>query len=118
MKYSKKIQERINTNLRNNCMVGTKYDTFKYNESETLSHNLALAKQFIYLRSQGFCVAVRPVLKNKNIPDILILSSSIPYIKEIMVTETEKRFEEKNYLNIPKIKVRVNQEIEKAEGVV
>ena len=112
MKYPKKIQERINTNLRNNCMVGTKYDSFTYNAAESPAHNLAVAKQFIYLRSIGCWVAIRPVLKNKNIPDILILSSSIPYIKEIIVTEIEERFEKKNYLNIPKIQVRVNQKTE------
>ena len=118
MKYPKKIQERINTNLRNTCTVGTKYDTFTYNAAETLAHNLALAKQFIYLRSIGCCVAVRPVLRNGNVPDILILSSVIPHVKEILVTESDQRFEKKNYLNLPMIKVRVNQETEKSKGVV
>ena len=108
MKFTKKQMERIRDNLRATCKVGTQFGVFRVNNSESLSHNLEVARQFTLLSYEGFAVAVRPTLLNGNIPDIMILNTAKPQIKEILSSESDKRFAEKNYLGINKIKVRIN----------
>lgn len=106
MKYSKQQIENIRNNLLL-CKIDTQRDSFRVNRGESLDHNLALARMFTILSYEGFCVAVRPELKNGSRPDLLVLSTKHPTAKEIMVSESDKRFAEKNYLGINKIKVRI-----------
>lgn len=105
MKYTRKQIINIKKNLEY-CEPLTQRDVFKYNHSESLEHNLTLSRQFCLLQKEGFCIAVRPILLNKKIPDLLILSTPEPMVKEVMVTEKEDRFNKKNYLGINKIKVK------------
>ncbi len=107
MKYSKQQIINIKENLERYCKPLTEKDSFRYNHSESKEHNKKIADQFIELQSCGFCVSIRPTLKNNNIPDILILSGKKPYVKEVMKSESDERFEEKDYMGIDKIKVRI-----------
>ena len=104
MKYEKHQIENIRNNLLY-CKPFTERDIFRVDHNESIEHNLALARQFVILSYEGFCVAVRPKLRNKQRPDLLVLSTKKPICKEVMITETDKRFAEKNYLGINKIKV-------------
>ena len=105
MLYSKQQIINIKNNLDKFCKPFTKYDIFRYNHSESKEHNRKIADHFIELQSSGFCIAIRPVLKNNNVPDLMIISSKKPYIKEIMVSESDERFNSKDYMGIDKIKV-------------
>jgi len=105
MKYSKRQMETIRENLKF-CKWDTRYGVFTVNKAESLEHNLKLAEQFVILSYEGFCVAIRPELKNGSRPDLLVLNTKHPIAKEIMVTEKEERFAKKNYLGAKKIKVR------------
>jgi len=106
MKYTRTQIKNIRENLKL-CQFNTKYGSFQVNRSESLEHNLAMARMFTILSYEGFCIAVRPVLKNKNKPDLLVLDTKHPYAKEVMISESDKQFAKKNYLGINKIKVRV-----------
>lgn len=105
MKYTLTQIKRIRENLKL-CKFNTKYGSFTVNRSESLKHNLAMARMFTILSYEGFCVACRPVLKNKQKPDLLVLDTQHPYAKEVMVTESDKQFAKKNYIGIKKIKVK------------
>ncbi len=52
-------------------------------------------------------LAVRQPLINGSVPDIAVLSSERLIVKEVMLSESDKRFEEKDYLGAKKIKVRI-----------
>jgi len=106
MQYTRTQIKRIRENLKL-CQFNTKYGIFSVDRNESLSHNLALARQFVILSYEGFCVAVRPTLKNKQKPDLLILDTVHPIAKEVMVNETDKQFAKKNYIGIKKIKVKI-----------
>ena len=106
MLYSKQQIINIRKNLEL-CKPFTKIDIFKYNHSESKEHNLKMCKQFVELKSENLCIAVRPTLLNNNIPDLMILNFDKPMIKEIMKSESDERFEEKDYMGIEKIKVKV-----------
>ncbi len=113
MKYTRKQIQNIRRNLENTCEFMTNWGVFRVNKAESLEHNLAMARQFTILSYEGFAVAVRPKLKNGNIPDLMILDTPKPIIKEVMITENDKRFAEKNYLGINKIKVNMQGELNK-----
>ncbi len=68
---------------------------------------IKISDLFFEMRRLGMYVAVRQTLINGNIPDIAVLSSEIMCVKEIMLNETDKRFEEKDYMGAKKIKVRI-----------
>ncbi len=108
MKYNKKQIENIRRNLLL-CKPFQEKGIFRVDRSESLKHNLKLAYQFIVLSYEGFCIAVRPELKNGNKPDLMVLNTKKPIIKEIMVSETDERFNSKDYLGIQKIKVKVKE---------
>lgn len=107
MKYTRTQIQNIRTHLQYYCKPMTEYGKFKVDRSESLEHNLEMAKQFVELSYAGFVIAVRPTLKNGNKPDLLILDLPRAYIKEILKSETDKRFESKNYLGIHKLKRRI-----------
>ncbi len=107
MKYNKQQLENIRNNLDKFCKPLTKIDTFKTNTGETKEHNKKISDLMIEHNLEGICVAVRPILLNDNVPDLMILSSAIPQIKEVMKSEKDERFEEKDYLGINKIKVKI-----------
>ena len=107
MKYSKQQIINIRNNLERYCKPLTEKDIFRYNHSESKEHNKKISDQFIELQSEGFCVAIRPILRNGKQPDLMILSFDKPMIKEVMKTEKDKRFKEKDYMGINKIKVKV-----------
>ena len=104
MKYEKHQLENIHKNLLY-CKPCTEIDKFRVDHNESLEHNLALSRQFVLLSYEGFCLAVRPQLRNKERPDLLVLSTKKPIAKEVMITESDKQFAAKNYLGINKIKV-------------
>lgn len=106
MLYSKQQLENIRNNLLL-CKPFTEHSIFRVNKSESLEHNLELAYQFTVLSYEGYCIAVRPKLRNGNKPDLMVLSSKKPIIKEMIKSETEDRFNKKDYLKINKIKVKV-----------
>ena len=107
MKYSKTQILNIRENLNRYCKLGTKYGMFKVDRSESLEHNQEMSNQFTELSYAGFVIAVRPTLKNGNKPDLLILDMPRAYIKEILKSETDKRFESKDYMGIRKFKRRI-----------
>jgi len=106
MPYTPKQIKQIRENIEKYCQRGTAWGTFKVNHSESLEHNLKLAEQFVRLEYEHFGVAVRPVLLNGNKPDLLILNLKEPQTKEVMITETDERFESKDYMGLNKIKVK------------
>lgn len=107
MKYNKQQITNIKNNLEKFCKPFTKIDTFRTNTNETPEHNKKISDLMIAHNLEGICVAVRPTLLNNNIPDLMILSFDEPVIKEVMKSETNERFLEKDYMGIRKIKVRV-----------
>ncbi len=107
MQYSKQQIKNIKNNLEKFCKPLTKIDVFRTNTNETPEHNKKISDLMIEHNLDGMCVAVRPVLLNGNQPDLMILSSEKPLIKEIMKTESNERFEEKDYMGINKIKVKI-----------
>lgn len=107
MIYNKKQLQNIKYNLERYCKPFTEKDRHRYNDGEKLPHNNAISDHFNYLKSARHCVAVRPTLLTGEVPDLLILDLEVPIIKEILCSETDKRYESKSYMNIQKIKVRV-----------
>lgn len=107
MKYTKTQIKNIRANLAYYCKPMTEYGVFRVDKSESPEHNHEMADQFVELSLAGFVVAVRPTLKNGNKPDLLILDTPKPLIKEVLKSETEKRFKEKDYMGIRKIKRRL-----------
>ena len=101
------------SNIRENlklCKFMQSWGVFKCDRSESLAHNLAMARQFTILSYEGFAVAVRPILLSGMIPDLLILDTPHPIAKEIMVSESVERFKKKDYKGIHKIQVRVKND--------
>ena len=104
MKYTKTQIQNIRENLDRYCKTMTEYGVFRVDRSESPEHNQEMARQFTELSYAGFAVAVRPTLKNGNKPDLLILDTPKAMIKEVLRTESDKRFKEKDYMGIKKIK--------------
>ncbi len=115
MKYTRTQIQNIRQHLSYYCKPMTKYGEFKVDRSESLEHNLEMASQFVELSYAGYVIAVRPTLKNGNKPDLMILDTPRAMIKEILKSETDKRFESKDYMGIPKIKRRIKWKKEQKE---
>ena len=106
MKFTRTQWETIRANMRrHHITLSSEVGVFVVNRSEGLQHNLKMAEQFARLSYAGFAVAVRPKIGKKGIPDLVILDTHKPIAKEILVSETDKRFKEKDY-GIQTIKVR------------
>lgn len=105
-KYS--IQQTKNI-IKNRALfkVGSKFNSYDVNLAEDEKHDKKIRDLFFEMRRLGMYLAVRQPLINGNVPDIAVLSSEIMYVKEIMLNETDKRFEEKDYMGAVKIKVRI-----------
>lgn len=87
--------------------VGSKFNSYDVNLNESEEHDKKISELFFEMRRMGMYLAVRQPLRNGNVPDIAILSSRELIVKEVMLNETDKRFDEKDYLGAKKIKVRV-----------
>jgi len=87
--------------------VGSKFNSYDVDLSESEEHDREIMYQFFELRRLGTYLAVRQKLKNGNVPDIAILSLPKLAVKEVCKSETDKRFNEKDYLGAKKIKVRI-----------
>jgi hypothetical protein len=77
-----------------------KLNTFTYNEGVSPEHNKKIAELFCEYRSIGDSIVVRGTLKKEyggGSPDLTIISVNNCFIVEVLKTETEKRFNEKNY---------------------
>jgi len=104
MKYSFKQTKNI---IRHQKLfrINSKFNSYDVNLTETEKHDFEVLKQFFYLRRRGHFLAVRQKLLDGSIPDLAILDLPRFMVKEVLFTETEKRFEEKDY-KTDKIKVR------------
>ncbi len=107
IKLNKKQLENVKNNLEKYCKRLTEINVFRTNMNETPEHNRKISDLMIVHNLEGICVAIRPTLLNNNIPDLMILSFDEPVIKEVMKSEKDSRFEEKDYMGIRKIKVKV-----------
>jgi len=106
MNYSNKQKMYISKN-RELFRVGSKFNSYDVNLNESEEHDREILNQFFELRRMGCFLAVRQPLRNGKVPDIAILSTPELIIKEVLRSESDKRFQEKDYLGKNKIKVRV-----------
>jgi len=104
MKYSTRQLKNINKN-KELFKPNSKFNSYDVNLNESEEHDKEILKQFFYLRREGFFVAIRQPLKNNQVPDIAVLSTPELITKEICKSESDKRFNEKDY-HCKKIKVR------------
>ena len=105
-KHTPKQQMYISKN-KELFQAGSKFNSYDVDLSESEEHDKKIRDLFFEMRRLGMYLAVRQPLVNGNIPDIAILSSEIMCVKEVMLNETDKRFNEKDYLGAKKIKVRI-----------
>ena len=87
--------------------VGSKFNSYDVNLTESEEHDREILNQFFELRRLGTYLAIRQELINGKKPDIAILSTPELITKEVMKSETDKRLEEKDYLGAKKIKVKI-----------
>ncbi len=106
MKYTPKQQLNIMKN-KELFKVGSKFNSYDVDLSESEEHDREVLNQFFELRRLGTYLAIRQPLINGNVPDIAVLSSEVLIVKEVMNSESDKRLEEKDYLGARKIKVKV-----------
>ena len=106
MKYTPKQTKNIIRN-RNLFKVGSKFNSYDVNLNESEEHDREIMYQFFELRRLGCYLAVRQKLINGKKPDIAILSSEKFIVKEVCKSETDKQFNDKDYLGAKKIKVKV-----------
>lgn len=104
MKYSFKKLQNINKNKKE-FKANAKFNHYDVNMSESPEHDFKVLEQFFYLRRQNHYLACRQPLERGGIPDIAILDTPEIIIKEIMISETDKRFDSKKYSG-RKIKVK------------
>jgi hypothetical protein len=87
--------------------INSKFNHYDTNLAEGEKHDREVMQQFFELRRAGFTVACRQKLVSSGgVPDLCVLDFPELQIKEIMVTESEKRFNEKKY-NGRKIKCQI-----------
>lgn len=105
MKYTPNQTKNI---IKNKALfkVGSKFNSYDVDLSESEEHDKEIRDQFFELRRLGCFLAIRQELINGKKPDIAILSTPELITKEVMKSETDKRFNEKNYPG-KKIKVRI-----------
>lgn len=106
MLYSKQQQKNI---IKNRALFkfGSKFNHYDVNQGEDEKHDRKIMDLFFEMRRLGMYLAVRQTLINGNIPDIAVLSSERLIVKEVMLSESDKRFLEKDYMGAKKIKVRI-----------
>ena len=106
MKYTPKQTQNI---MKNRALFkfGSKFNSYDVDLSESEEHDREILNQFFELRRLGCYLAIRQKLINGNIPDIAILSCEELIVREVMKSETDKRFEDKDYLGARKIKVKI-----------
>jgi len=85
--------------------VGSRFNSYDVDMSESEEHDKKICELFFEMRRMGIFMACRQTLRNGKVPDLAVLSSRELITKEVMKSETEKRFNEKDYPN--KIKVRI-----------
>jgi len=105
-KYSKRQLININKN-KELFKVGSKFNCYDVNLNESEEHDKKILELFFEMRRMGYYMAVRQPLKNGSIPDLAILSSKELIVKEVMNSESDEQFENKDYLGAKKIKVRI-----------
>ena len=105
-KYSKRQLMNINKN-KALFKVGSKFNSYDGNLNENEEHDKKISDLYFEMRRMGCYMAVRQPLKNGNIPDLAILSSNELIVKEVMNSESDTQFENKDYLGAKKIKVKV-----------
>jgi len=106
MKYTPKQLMYIQKN-RELFKVGSKFNCYDVNLDEDEEHDKKIRDLFFEMRRMGCYMAVRQTLRNGKIPDLAILSSKELIVKEVMLSETDEQFENKDYMGAKKIKVRV-----------
>ena len=105
-KYTPKQRMYINKN-KDLFKIGSKFNSYDVNLNEEEKHDKKILELFFEMRRMGCYMAVRQPLKNGNIPDLAILSSKELIVKEVMNSESDTQFENKDYLGARKIKVRI-----------
>ncbi len=106
MKYTPKQQMYISKN-KELFKVGSRFNSYDVNLGEDEEHDRKILNLYFEMRRMGCYMAVRQKLINGNIPDLAILSSEVLIVKEVMNSESDKSFENKDYLGARKIKVRI-----------
>ena len=96
MTYTYKQLQNVKKN-RELFEVNSKFNHYDVNLAESEEHDKKVLEQFFYLRRRNHYVAVRQKLLTGGIPDIAILDTEEVIFKEILVSESEKRFQEKEY---------------------
>ena len=92
------LQGRINENMqqvRISNRSGSHLGCFRCNPSDSDQHIYTMFARWLEYRKLGTAVITEPIFNNGKRADILI--PAIPLIEEIMVSETQERFEAKNY---------------------
>ena len=106
---SKYTPQQTKNIIKNRALfkVGSKFNSYDVNLNEDEEHDKKIRDLFFEMRRMGCYLAVRQPLINGNVPDIAVLSSEKLIVKEVMNSESDKSFENKDYLGARKIKVRI-----------
>ncbi|KKN56684.1 hypothetical protein LCGC14_0570010 [marine sediment metagenome] len=109
IKMNKYTPNQTKNIIKNRALfkVGSKFNSYDVNLNEDEKHDKKIRDLFFEMRRLGMYLAVRQPLINGNVPDIAVLSSEKLIVKEVMLSESDKRFQEKDYLGATKIKVRI-----------
>lgn len=98
----------INDNKRDLFRKVSQINTFDVDRGASLEHELKRAEVYVRLRYEGRAVWDRPVLKNGKIPDLVVADIPGGFGYEIMLSETQERFEKKNYPLSKVVQVKVD----------
>ncbi len=109
IKMTKYTPNQTKNIIKNRALfkVGSKFNSYDVNLGEDEEHDKKIRDLFFEMRRLGMYLAVRQPLINGNVPDLAVLSSEELIVKEVMLNETDKRFDEKDYLGAKKIKVKI-----------
>jgi len=105
MKYTPRQQKNIAKN-KQLFKVGSRFNSYDVDLTESEEHDKKIRDLYFEMRRMGCYMAVRQKLKNGSIPDLAILSSEELIVKEVMRSESDKQFENKDYPG-KKIKVKI-----------
>ncbi len=100
VEMNKQTQARINQALlhvRPSNLSGSHDKCFRCNPHDSDLHIHKMFERWLEYRKLGIEVRTEVIFLNGQRADILLPSLSPPLIEEIMVTETEKRLEAKDY---------------------
>ena len=106
MKYTLRQLKNIEKN-KEFFKPNSKFNSYDVNVNEDKKHDKKIRDLFFEGRRMGCFMACRQTLRNGKVPDLAILSSEELIVKEVMLSETDKRFNEKDYLGAKKIMVRI-----------